>query len=414
MTNRIWKTTILSMILTMGLMGCDMMPPVVMMPDMNVNDNNNDDDPVVPQVDNNNDGIDVDDNTDPNDMDNTPASNTWSQLTQPCGGTRTDALWFDDRDNGYIGCGTNGSGMGLFVTSDGGVTWDAQLNFEEVRVNDIFRAADGNLYATGTDTAGGFEVFMIDESGAQRQLVGLYTGSNNAFTAVSQGENIAVTQDGQMFVDSLTGTQSAYRDAGEANFNELSTFLSGGQPSEQMSRVIAYNNQFWGVGSVINRPGTVYYPTGNTTSKYEMNKIEVQPSTMDGELHDIHLWSGTSGLVCGFDQSLRFPLIYSLDGDPSDINSWTKINLADSGITYQGGAWKMSVIGDVVVLVGQTFPTNNGFVVFSADRGLTWNDLSPVFGDGSFAANLMTNVRFFSDGTVLAAAESGEMWRYNP
>jgi len=224
------------------------MAPVVVVPD----DNN--DDQVAPQVDDGNDGVGIDDNNDDDDdqNDNTPASNTWSQLTQPCGGTHTDAFWFDDRDNGYIGCGTNASGFGLFVTIDGGVTWDEELNFQEVRINDIFRAADGKLYATGTDTAGGFEVFEIDESGAQRQLVGLYSGSNSAFTAVSQGENIAVTDDGQMFVDSLTGTQTAYRDAGETNFMELDTFLSGAQPSEQMSRVIAFNNRFWGVGSVIN------------------------------------------------------------------------------------------------------------------------------------------------------------------
>ncbi len=415
MTMKSLKMSMLSLMLAASLIGCETMAPapVVLQPDLN------DDTPIVPQINDDNDGVEIDDGTDndPNNQDDNndqPASNTWSQLTQPCGGTRTDAFWFDDRDNGYIGCGTNANGFGLFVTTDGGVTWNEELNFQEVRINDIFRAADGKLYATGTDTAGGFEVFEIDESGAQRQLVGLYTASNSAFTAVSQGENIAVTDDGQMFVDSLTGTQTAYRDTGEANFTELNGFLSGGQPSEQMSRVIAFNNRFWGVGSVINMPGTVYYPTGNNTDKYEMNKIELQPSNMDGELHDIYLWSETSGIVCGFDQSLRFPLIYTLSGDPSDINSWTKINLADSGITYQGGAWKMSVIGDVVVLVGQTFPTNDGFVVFSADRGQTWNDISPVFGDGSFAANLMTNVKFFSDATILVCAEGGEMWRYNP
>jgi len=419
MTMKSLKMTMLSLMLACGLIGCETMAPapVVVQPDLN------DETPVIPQVDDDNNGVNIDDDTgdnnDPNDQNDDndndqPASNTWTALSQPCGGTKTDAMWFDDRNNGYIGCGTNGSGFGLFVTTDGGETWDEDPNFQEVRINDIFRAADGKLYATGTDTAGGFEVFEIDESGAQRQLVGLYTASNSAFTAVSQGENIAITQDGQMMVDSLTGNQTAYRNVGEANFTELNTFLAGGGTPEQMSRLIAFNNRFWGVGSVINMPATVYYPAAAPTANYEMNKIELQPSNMDGELHDIHLWSETSGIVCGFDQSLRFPLIYTLNGDPSDINSWTKINLADSGIMYQGGAWKMAVIGDVVVLVGQTFPSNDGFVVFSADRGQTWNDLSPVFSDGSFAANLLTNVQFFSDGTVLAAGESGDLWRYNP
>lgn len=378
-----------------------------MVPMDNDNDNTNDN-----QDDNNDDQTDSPNEVaDPND--DTPQSNTWSKLTQPCGGTKTNAMWFDDRDNGYIGCGENASGTGLFVTTDGGVTWTEELLFQEIRINDITRDAAGNLYATGTDTSGGPEAFMVDESGANRMPIGIYSASNNAFTSVGQGENIAVTDDGQLFIDSLTGTQSAYRDVGEANFTELNTFLSGGLPSEQVSRVIAFNNRFWAVGSLINQPGTVYYPSPAPTGNYEMNKIEVQPSNQDGELHDIYLWSETSGLVCGFDQSQRFPLIYSLDGDPSDINNWTKINLIDSGITYQGGAWKMSVIGDVVVMVGQTFPNNHGFVVFSADRGLTWSDISPI-QDGDFAANLMTNVRLFPDGTVLAAAEGSEMWRLNP
>lgn len=381
-----------------------------MVPNM-IGDNANDN-----QNDNNDDTLDngdIKDNevADPND--DTPPSNTWSKLSQPCGGTKTNAMWFDDRDNGFIGCGENASGTGLFVTKDGGKTWDETLLFKNIRINDVTRAKDGTLYATGTDTSGGPEAFMIDESGANPTPVGIYSASNNAFTSVGQGENIAVTDDGQLFIDSLTGTQSSYRGVGEANFTELSTFLGGGLPSEQVSRVVAFNNRFWAVGSLINQPGTVYYPSTGAANAYEMDKIELQPSNQDGELHDIYLWSETSGLVCGFDQSQRFPLIYSLDGDPSDINNWTKINLIDSGINYQGGAWKMSVIGDVVVMVGQTFPNNHGFVIFSADRGLTWTDISPM-QDGDFAANLMTNVWFFADGTVLAAAESGEMWRYNP
>ncbi|HRW55804.1 MAG TPA: hypothetical protein P5081_23275, partial [Phycisphaerae bacterium] len=325
----------------------------------------------------------------------------------------SNAMWFDDRDNGFIGCGENASGTGLFVTTDGGVTWNEELLFQQIRVNDVTRTADGTLYATGTDTSGGPEAFMIDESGANRQPIGIYSASNSAFTAVGQGENIAVTSDGQIFIDSLTGTQAAYRNVGEANFTELNFFITGGV-SEQVSRVVAFNNRFWAVGSVINQPGKVYYPTPGATDAYEMTKLELQPSNQDGELHDIYLWSETSALVCGFDQSQRFPLIYSLNGDASDINNWTKINLFDSGINYQGGAWKMSVIGDVVVMVGQTFPNNHGFVVFSADRGLTWTDISPIDENGDFVANLMTNVWFFADGTILAAAESGEMWRFNP
>ncbi|NOX59660.1 MAG: hypothetical protein GXP29_12510 [Planctomycetes bacterium] len=343
----------------------------------------------------------------------------WTQMSQPCGGTRANAFWFDDALNGYMGCGDNSEGFGLFVTSDGGLTWESQLLFGGVRINDIRRASNGTLYATGTDTVDSYEVFTIDESGPVRQLNGLYQSGNNAFTSVSQGENIAVTDDGQLFVDSLTGVQVAYRAVGAANFMELETHLDGSltgadTPGEQMSRVVGFNNRFWAVGSLINQPGTVYYPSSAPGATYHMSKVEVQPSTRDGELHDIYLWSETSALVIGFDQSLRFPLIHSLNGDPSDAANWPKIDLFNSGITYQGGAWKMAVKGDEVVLVGQTFDKNKGFVLHSPDRGLTWTDMSPVDEFGDFAASLLTNVWFFDDGRILAAGEGGQLWSYDP
>lgn len=351
-------------------------------------------------------------------MDDTE-SGTWTKLTQPCGGTRANAFWFDSRMDGYIGCGDNAAGFGLYVTDDGGETWESQSLFNGARINDIRRGPDGVLYATGTDTVDSYEVFTVDESGPVRQLVGLYQSGGNAFTSVSQGENIAVTEDGQLFVDSLTGTQTAYRAAGAANFMELETHLDGvltggSTPGEQMSRVIGFNNRFWGVGSVINRPGTVYYPSNEPGATYHMKKVEVQPSTRDGELHDIYMWSETSGLVIGFDQSLRYPLIHRLTGDASDAANWAKIDLFNSGIDYQGGAWKMAVRGDEVVLVGQTFPNNHGFVVHSMDRGMTWTDVSPVDENDDFVANLMSNVWYFEDDTILVTAESGELWRYNP
>lgn len=377
----------------------------------NTNDNSSD-----PTTDNTNDNSS--DNTNDNSSDLDPPSGSWIGMSQPCGGTKTNAMWFDDRNHGYIGCGENASGTGLFVTEDGGQTWESESLFGGVRVNDVLRTSDGTLYGAGYDAVDGYQAFIIDESGSRRELIGLYHASNSAFNSVGQGENIAVTSDGQIFVDSLTGTQAAYRAAGASEFQELETFLddpSSGDtlPKEQVSRVVGYNNRFWAVGSTINNPGTLYYPSA-TGANYEMSKLELQSSTRDGELHDIYLWSETSALVCGFDQSLRYPLIFRLDGDASDLANWTQIDLFDSGIEYQGGAWKMAVRGDTVVMVGQTFPENAGFVVRSTDRGLTWEEISPVDEFGDFGANLMTNVWLFDDGTILAAGESGELWQYVP
>lgn len=353
------------------------------------------------------------DNGDDGMNDEMPASQTWSPGSQPCGGTQTNAFWFDSATRGYIGCGENAVGAGLYVTDDGGATWESQPLFNNTRINDIRRGPDGVLYATGTDAVDGHAVFIIDESGPVRQLVGLYQGSNSAFLQVSQGENIAITQDGQIMVDSLTGNQMIYRGVGDTQFTELMSFIDDGS-SAQVSRIIAHNNGFWAAGGLINLPGAVYFPSSQPGATFELTKLELQPSTRDGEMHDIFVWSDTSALICGFDQSLSFPLIYRLDGDKTDLANWTKIELFNSGINYQGGAWKMSVLGDTVVMVGQTFPSNNGFVIRSFDRGLTWEDISPVDENGDFAVSLLTNVWLFEGGTILAAGEGGELWRFNP
>jgi hypothetical protein len=350
-----------------------------------------------------------------------PASTAgWTKMSQPCTGTKTDAFWFDDKNTGFAGCGTNGSGQGLFKTTDGGVTWTSQRNFMGVRVDDVRRAPDGKLYGSGLDSVDGFQVFQIDDAvPTNLKKVGLYKRSNNAFTSVGQGENIAVTADGQMFVDSLTGTQSAYRAAGAADFTELGTFLEEGLADpdaggRQMSQVVAFNNRFWAVGSRISEPGVVFVPSTLPGATYHMKAVDLQPSTRDGEMHDLHVWSETSAIVVGFDQSTRYPFISRLDGDASDAANWTAIDLADFNIDFQGGLWNLHVQGERVVVVGQAFPSNDGFALLSEDRGLTWTDITPLDQNQKRASTQMTNVWMFEDGVILAAAEGGQMWRYQP
>lgn len=343
----------------------------------------------------------------------------WTRLQQPCSGTRTSAFWWDDARRGYVGCGQNADGTGLYVTADGGQTWTPQDAFAGARINDIRRGPDGRLYAAGDDKASGFQVFTIDVSGDRYELDGLYRRSRNALISVAQGETIAVTADGQLFVDNLTGSQTAWRPAGATDFQELSTFLDTGlgdssASSEQVSRVIAFGNRFWAVGSVINRPATVYVPSGAAGATDHMTGLPLQDADLDGELYDIHVWSETSAIVAGRDQSNGVPLIFRLEGKAGERSNWKRIELRDSGIELQGVAWKLAVAGDDVVLVGQTFPGNDGFVVRSADRGRTWTDLSPRDAQGHLSASLLTNVWLFDDGSIRAAGAGGELWVYGP
>ena len=62
MTLKTLKTMMLSLMLGFGLLGCETMAlaPAIVQPDLT------DDNPVIPQIDDNNDGVDIDDNTNDN------------------------------------------------------------------------------------------------------------------------------------------------------------------------------------------------------------------------------------------------------------------------------------------------------------------------------------------------------------
>jgi hypothetical protein len=182
----------------------------------------------------------------------------WTKLgVQPCTGTRPDAMWFDSAREGYLGCGTNANGEGLFWTSDAGQSWERVEGSRRVRVLDVRRGPDGKLYGSGRDADTGAAVFEVTGRGATREFAPLYVLSRQAFLLVNQGENLAILQGGQMFVDSLTGTQTAWRSGEGAAFEELGTFLEEGiddpdAVSVQMARVIAAEGRFGGAGSRIN------------------------------------------------------------------------------------------------------------------------------------------------------------------
>lgn len=337
----------------------------------------------------------------------------WSELPGPCGGSATNAMWFDDEDNGFVGCGENAEGTGLFVTIDGGASWEPQMKFGNVRTMDIRRGPDGVLYGAGTDQLDGFSMWSVDESGAQLEPVGLYTPSNNAFTSVGQGENAAVTAAGQILVDSLTGTSAAYRPAGgefeeHRSVGEAAIADPDNAPAFQVRRIVAFGEQFYAVGSLINDPARVHLPSLMPGATFHFQTVQLQPDTRDGELLDMHMWSETHMIVAGHDQSERYPLIYVVDGDPYVGENWQQVALWDSGLEYEGGINDIDVVGDTVVAVGEKFPTSSGgFVVVSHDAGLTWEDITPDEG----GAGALSAVKLFDGGEMIVGGGGGEMWR---
>ncbi len=139
-------------------------------------------------------------------------------------------------------------------------------------------------------------------------------------------------------------------------------------------------------------------------------KIKDLQVTRDGELIDMHVWSETSMLVAGYDQSEQYPLIYSCDGDCYEKANWTQIELLFQGIEYKGAINAFDVDGDHVVAVGEKVPTaEGGFILESFDRGVTWTDISPEPDQGTLP--VFTEVWLHPGGSMVAVAEA-ELFLY--
>ncbi|MEM6996309.1 MAG: hypothetical protein AAF721_37730 [Myxococcota bacterium] len=333
----------------------------------------------------------------------------WMEIAGPCGGSATNALWFDDADVGFVGCGENAAGEGLFTTIDAGATWEDNPQFNEVRVMDIRRGPDGVLRGAGIHQLDGYSVFDIDEDGALTPE-GLYEPGNNAFTTVNQAENVATTEDGQILIDSLTGTSAAYQPAGGvfeefASLGEAAIADPDNAPAFQVRRIVGFDNAFYAVGSLINDPARVHLPSMMEGATYHFTTLQLQSDTRDGELLDMHVWAGDKMIVAGHDQSQRYPLIYVAAGDAYNADNWTQITLLDFGIEYEGGINDLHVVGDTVIAVGEKFPSSQGgFVLRSDDAGLTWEDISPE------DVGVLSAVWQFDDGSMLVGGGGGEMW----
>jgi hypothetical protein len=340
----------------------------------------------------------------------------WTKLISPCGGNKINALWFDDESKGFAGCGELAAGKGLQSTADGGKSWVSHPKFNEVRVVDVRRGTDGVLYGAGTHTVEGFSAWSVDESApANLKVIGLYTPSNQAFVSVPIGENIARTDDGKLLVDSLTGGSAAFRAPGGAFTEHYSLDEALIDDPEALidfapRKIISLGNDFYATGNKINEPARIFLPTkkagGGGVSYFQ--RVELQASNLDGEPYDMHAWSPTSMIVAGWDRSYNYPLIFVSEGDPYEKSSWKQIDLLDSGITWQGGAYGLSVSGDTVVLVGQKLPGDFGFVIESKDRGKTWSEITP---EGK--PEVLWRARLFPGGRLLAAG-GGELWVREP
>lgn len=328
----------------------------------------------------------------------------WTRVDSPNDGSKTGALWFDDAKIGYLGRGESADGGGLYRTKDGGATWEAMPEFQRIRVNDVRRGPDGRLYVAGWNMDTNGTVWVVDEKDFKPKE--LLRAGNDVWTRVGQAETIAIADDGQAMVDSLTGVTFAYRAAG-GDFVEGRTFMeeSLGNPDAagwQVRRIVSFGNRFYACGSLINEPAMVFLPSKNPKATFHFTRLELQSANEDGELMDMHVWSGERAIVAGICQTTKAPLAYLGTGDLYKKESWKRI---DFGVSYRAWIRKIAVSGDTIVAVGDKVPTaQGGFILKSADGGKTWKDITPASKVGAFS-----NVWRFENGSMIVAA-SGELW----
>lgn len=341
---------------------------------------------------------------------------TWRKVGLGCrSGGPYVALHFDG-EVGYMGCGNAARGEGLYMSFDGGRTWNTQTaaGFGDARIVDIRRGPDNKLYAAGKDSNSGNRGFIINDSNVmmptqERVFIPM---STSAFRKVERGQNIAIASDGQMFIDNVTGTQAAYKPAVGNVWDELEAIGEEDLTGEtggvyQITKVRAYDNKFYAVGSVISDPASVRLPSKKPGATYHFQTIQPVPG-VSSELRDFHRWSDGSMLVVGHDNDARLGMVIYADKDPYDVSKWSRVDLTTSGINYKVGVNRLAVMGDLVIAVGERIPTaQGGFVWRSKDRGRTWEDITP--SDNGRLARRFWHVWMWSDGSIYAAGES-EAW----
>lgn len=341
------------------------------------------------------------------------AKKEWFQVECPTSGSKTSGLWFDNRNNGWLGRGECQEGHGLFRTKDGGKTWEAMPEFAKIRVNEIRRGPDGKLYGGGWNTSDNTSAWVFDAT--ETKPVALFNPGTSAWTKVAQAENVAVTEDGQILVDSLTGVTFAYRPAG-GEFIEARSFMEESlhRPDAagwQVRRIVAFGNRFYACGSLINEPAMVFLPSKEPRATYHFKRLELQEPKEDGELLDMHVWAADRAIVVGINQSTHQPLAFVANGDLYQKDTWKRVDFKASGIAYKGRILAISVVGDKIVAVGGKVPTvAGGFILWSEDGGKSWKDITPKpSGD---KVGELSNVWLFENGDIVAAGGGNEMWIY--
>lgn len=316
-------------------------------------------------------------------------SSAWTEYAHPCVGNRTDAMWFDDANNGFVGCGSTTDGYGLYKTTDAGQTWSnvTSVNniLDSMRVNSIQRASNGNLYLGGTGEQNVRIVYLDTSNNLQEYYLKPATGAQSWQTY--QVGTFRLDSNNRGVSESLTGSDVMYWSTGNAEavsgygwWNEAG--VSGGA---QILDMEIHNNRFYAVGSTINQPPYFYYEdSAGMGDTFSMKAIKLSGdglSDFDGEVWDIAIDSNGDMLLAGVNQGTDVGVLWHNIGDVTSKDNWRQYDITaivpveSQNATRFYGACRN---GDLMVAVGDYSQQGDGIVVYSTNGGTDWNFLSPT------------------------------------
>lgn len=346
----------------------------------------------------------------------------WSTSTHPCAGNRTDALWCDDAQTCFVGCGTTTTGVGLFTTTDGGQNWSALTTtpadfFAAARVNSISRS-EGTLYVAG-DLPNSAAVVSVDDSGAVAEV---FTRGATVDFSFTPG-NFRRAMNGRAIAESLTGVDLVYRemDGGDPT-DSWSTgrgFWSDGDPDDvpnglQILDLEVYDGQFYGAGANINQPPTVFLPAWDQSEfDFQIVRLATGIGEFDGEMWGIDV--NADGIsVGGVDQNRDVGKVYSIATaeDATDAANWTEFDVAS--VLADEATWVTDVCrasGNVVIATGRQSAEGWGFVLRSEDGGETFTDITPYDESGNSEFEDVSRCQVVDNG-IIVAGKDGLFARY--
>ena len=329
--------------------------------------------------------------TDSKDGDTSSTGNNesgWMAMSHPCVGNRTDVMWFDDANTGYVGCGSTTSGYGIFKTSDGGSSWaSASTLLDSMRVNSIHRADDGNLYVGGTGDNGIRVVYLDPSDAASEYYIKPDSGAQSWQTF--QVGTFRMDGNGRAVSESLTGSDVMYWPSTGAEaisgygwWNE--TII--GSAGAQILDMEIHNNQFYGVGSTINQPPYFYYENGMTADAFGFGAVNLAGeglSAFEGEVWDIAIDNSGDFLLAGVNEGTDVGVLWYNTGDITTTDGWKMLDITPitpdipNNATRFYGACRS---GNLMVAVGDFSQLSEAIVVMSTDGGTNWSFHTPDAG----------------------------------